>query len=115
MSRLIHTDAAPLRLEDSGAIRVGGSRVLLEIVLGDYLAGVTPEEIADSYPTLELADVHATVAYFLRHREEMLEYLAEREKLGEEVMAKLASRQRDLGQVRERVRAAGSNRRAASD
>lgn len=106
MQRLIHADAPPLRLEDSGAIRVGASRVLLEIVLGDYLAGDAPETIAEGYPTLELADVHATIAYFLRHRAEMDEYLAERERLGEEVMAKIAARQGDLGELGERIRSA---------
>ena len=106
MPRSIHADAPPLRLEESGAIRVGGSRVLLEIVLGDYLAGESPEAIAESYSTLDLADVHATIAYYLRHRAEVDEYLAQRDRLGEEVMAKIATGQGDLGELRQRIRAA---------
>ena len=36
-----------------------------------------PEEIADRYPSVPLADVYATIAYCLRHPEEAGAYLRE--------------------------------------
>jgi hypothetical protein len=51
--------------------------VLLEVVVEAYDEGATPEEIVRDYPTLTLADVHATIAYYLRHQAEVRVYMAE--------------------------------------
>jgi len=53
----IHTIPPPLRVEPSGAIRVGQTRVLLELVLRAFQNGATPEIIVQRYPSLRLADV----------------------------------------------------------
>ncbi len=46
-------------------IRIRGTRVGIETVLNDYLKwGKRPEEIAASYPTLELEQVYATILYY---------------------------------------------------
>ena len=78
-------EQVPLRLDDSGTLRVGDSRVLLEIVVGAYLQGETAEEIVESFDTLQLADVYAVISYYLRHRDEVDAYIAERETQGEEI------------------------------
>ena len=67
---------APLHRDASGVIRVAGSRVTLESVLHAYLDGESSEGIVERFPTLELADVHATLAWFLRHRDAATDYLA---------------------------------------
>ena len=59
-------EAPPLRREDSGAIRVGQTRVLLELVVHAFQDGATPEAIVQGYPTLSLAEVYAVIAYALR-------------------------------------------------
>ena len=41
-------------------IRIKGHRIDIEIVLEDYLAGASPEEILLRYPTLNLEKIHAT-------------------------------------------------------
>jgi len=51
-----------LRVDDRGAIRVGGTRVLLDLIVAAFNAGQSPETIADEYPSLTLADVYAAVA-----------------------------------------------------
>jgi hypothetical protein len=57
--------AVPLREEPPGVMRVGKSRVLLELVLRAFKAGATPEAIVQSYDTLNLADVYAVVSRYL--------------------------------------------------
>ena len=56
-------------------IRIKGTRVGIETVLDDYLAGTSPEEIAARYRTLTLEQVYATITYYLRKQEEMDRYL----------------------------------------
>src|SRR5262245_44646317 len=59
-------------------IRIRGTRVGIETVLYDYIhRSRTPEEIQQSYPTLTLEQVHATILYYLRHREQVSRYLAD--------------------------------------
>src|SRR3954469_21409361 len=98
MSVLIHTDAPPLRPDASGALRVGQSRVLLELVIRAFQDGATPESIVQRYPTTTLADVYAVVAYYLRHRQVIEDCLAARESKAEAVRQRIESRQGDLGE-----------------
>lgn len=51
----------------------------LETVVGAFEAGKSAEEIAVGYPSLSLADIYATIAYYLRHRDDFHSYLAERQ------------------------------------
>lgn len=41
----------PLTRDEHGKLRVGNTRVLLELVIHAYQQGETAEEIIDSYPT----------------------------------------------------------------
>ena len=79
MALIIQPEAPPLRQDASGALRVGSSRVLVELVIWAFQDGATPEAIAQRYPTATLADIYAVIAYYLRHRQEVDAYLAERE------------------------------------
>ena len=57
-------------------IRVRGTRVGIETILFDYVHRArTPEEIAESYLTLELEQVYATILYYLHNREIVSAYL----------------------------------------
>lgn len=66
----------PLRPDAHGVVRVGGTRVTLESVLHAYLDGESAEGIVERFPALDLADVHVTIAWFLRHRTDAEAYLA---------------------------------------
>lgn len=103
----IQADAPPLRPDASGALRIGQSRILLELVIRAFQDGVTPEAIVHRYPTTTLADVYAVIAYYLRHQAEIERYLAERERLAGEVRQQVESRQGDLGEIRRRLLAQG--------
>jgi len=107
----IQTDSA-LRIDDHGAIRIGNTRVALEIVIGEYLAGTNAEEIAEQYSTLALADVYSAIGYYLRHREEVEAYLQRRDQLAEEVCQRIEARQAPAGELRAKLiarRAAGES------
>src|SRR5438874_13401493 len=96
-------EAPPLREDASGALRVGDSRVLLELVIRAFQDGATPETIVQRYSTLALSDVYAVIAYYLRHRGEVEAYLARREQKAEEAGVRVASTQGDLSQIRARL------------
>ena len=88
--------------EVDGALRVGGTRVTLDTVVGAYLDGAAAEEIALAYDSLELADIHETIAYYLRHRAEVEAYLVRREAKAEEVRRVNENRWPSAG-IRERL------------
>src|SRR6516165_2153017 len=74
----LHAEPPPLRVEEGGVMRVGKSRVSLDLVVEQYENGMTPEEMVRAYDTLELADVYAVIAYYLQHRDEVRAYLERR-------------------------------------
>ena len=96
MTLTLHTQPVPLRIDEHGAVRVGDSQVLLDVVIREFTNGAEPEAIACGYPTLNLADVYGVIAYYLRHRQEVDQYLDNRrqeaEKLRQEIEAKQPSR-----------------------
>ena len=57
----------PLHADEAGAVRVGSSRISLDLVVEQYENGMTAEDMVRAYDTLALADVHAVIAYYLRH------------------------------------------------
>ncbi len=60
------TVAVPLSEEPAGVFRVGKSRVLLELVLRAFQRGETPEGVARSYRSLQLAEVMPSLAAIWR-------------------------------------------------
>jgi uncharacterized protein (DUF433 family) len=67
-----------LRWDEGGVVRVGNSRISLDLVIEQYDSGATPEEMCRAYDTLDLADTYAAIAYYLRHREDVANYLKRR-------------------------------------
>jgi uncharacterized protein (DUF433 family) len=103
MSVTIQPEAPPLRVDESGAIRVGNTRVLLELVLRAFQRGASPEQIVEMYDALSLADVYGTIGYYLRHRTEVDTYLEEQERKGEELRLWFEARQGSSAGLRERL------------
>jgi uncharacterized protein (DUF433 family) len=85
--------AVPLREDDQGAIRVGSSRVLLDLVIGEFQRGATPEEIVDAFESLALADVYAVISYYLRNPEPIHDYLLRREQEAKIIREKIEASQ----------------------
>lgn len=91
----------PLRQEPDGAIRVGRSRVLLELVIEAFRGGATPEAIVQSYDTLRLADVYAVISYYLANPGPIDEYLRQREDEAKVIRAKIEAAQGPKDNLRE--------------
>ena len=99
----------PLHLDQDGTIRVGGTRVTLDTVVEAYTEGASAEEIVLQYDSLNLADVHAVISYYLRHRSEVEAYL---EKRGQEAEAIRRENEKRFpaADIRERLLARRNNR-----
>jgi uncharacterized protein (DUF433 family) len=99
------TETPPIREDASGALRVGESRVLLELVIRAFQDGATAETIVQRYSTLTLPDVYGVIAYYLRHRGEIEDYLGRREQLAQDVRQRIEASQGDLKEIRDRISA----------
>jgi uncharacterized protein (DUF433 family) len=100
---MIQPEIPPMRQDGFGAIRIGQTRVLLELVIRAFQDGSTAEAIVQRYPTTTLADIYGVIAYYLRHQEDIQKYLDEREKLAKGVFEEIGSQQGDLSELRGRL------------
>lgn len=85
------TLSVPLRTDESGAIRIGKTRVLLELVIHAYYLGETPESIVDSYPSLTTAEVYAVIGYYLANRDEIDRYVRQRDQQVDQTLREMAA------------------------
>lgn len=79
MTLAIALEPAPIETDADGVVRVAKTRVTLDTVVTAFLEGCTPEEIKQQYPSLQLSDIYLVIGYYLRHREEVHTYLAQRQ------------------------------------
>lgn len=108
----VQAEPPPLREDASGTLRVGNSRVLLELVIRAFQDGATPETIVQRYSSLTLGDVYAVIAYYLRHRPEIEQYLTRREREAKDIRQQIESQQGDLPDIRARLAARRQERQA---
>ena len=106
MSLVLESETPPLQEDETGAIRVGSSRVLLETVIRAFQDGASPESIVHRYSTLSLSDVYNTIGYYLRHQDAVEAYLDRREQLAQSVQQRLSGIQPDISLIRTRSREA---------
>jgi uncharacterized protein (DUF433 family) len=86
------TEPVPLESHAGGVIRIRGTRVSLDSVIFAFNEGSTPEEIVQQYTTLDLADVYVVISFYLRHREEVQEYLSTRRQQRDEIRREVEAR-----------------------
>lgn len=92
----------PLERTPEGVIRISGSRVTLDSALYHFKHGATPEEIVQKYPTLSLPDIYAVIAYYLKHRQSLDAYLAESERVQDQIDDRIDVSYQQVG-IRERL------------
>ena len=92
----------PLSLDPDGVYRVGGTRVRLATVVTAFQRGCTAEEIMLKYPSLELADVYSTLAYYLENRDAGDAYLESKRRAAGQAEREMEARFPSAG-VRERL------------
>ncbi len=103
------TQSVPLQTDPHGAIHVAGTRVTLDTVVSAYERGESAEDIARQFDVLDVGDVHAVLAYYLRHRTEVGEYLRRRRVEGDAVRTEI-ERRSPAGELHERLRRRGAVR-----
>jgi uncharacterized protein (DUF433 family) len=92
MALAIQAEPPPLREEPDGTVRVGGTRVLLDTVVAAFREGASPEQIAEQYPDLALADVYAAIGYCLRNRVAVDAYIAGRRQEADRLRTEIEGR-----------------------
>lgn len=85
MTLAIASEPTPLETDTDGVVRVGKTRVTLDTVVTIFNQGATAEEIVQRYPSLKLADVYTTIAFYLNHQQEVETYLQQRQQQAQEV------------------------------
>ena len=85
MALAIVAEVIPLKTDPDGVVRVGETRVTLDTVVAVFQQGATAEEIGDRYPSLKLADIYATIAFYLNHQQEVEAYLQQRQQQAQTV------------------------------
>ena len=102
MSLLITTEPVPLLTDQDGVVCVSGTRVTLDTVVSAFNEGATAEEIVQQYPSLQLADVYATIGYYLKKSSEVDAYLRKRQKQANDIRKQNEARFDPRG-IRERL------------
>lgn len=90
-----------------GKPRILGRRIRVQDIAVCYEdQGMTPDEIVEDYnPIISLADVHAALAYYYDHKEEIRQQMREDEKF----VAKMAADNPSILQQKLKERDAGTN------
>ncbi len=101
---------APLTVDADGVARVGGTRVAVDTVVRVFKQGTTAEQIVDTFSTLTLANVHATIIHHHGHESEVGDYLAHRQQQRAEAHELIEARS-DRRAFREQLRACRDEQR----
>src|SRR4051794_29520070 len=99
MNLPVEAESIPIRVDG----RIGNSRVTLDTVIYEFDNGADPESIVHAYPTLDLADVYAVITYYLRHRQQVKDYLRERKVEAAKLRQEIEARQPDRDQLRAKL------------
>ena len=76
-----------------GKPRINGTRICVQdIYQWHELEGKSPDQIVDEFPHLTMADVHAALAFFWDHRDEMLADIKRQDRDADESMARFPSK-----------------------
>jgi uncharacterized protein (DUF433 family) len=100
---LIAQEPCPLRLDEHGVVKVSGTRVTLDSVVETFKQGSTPDEIAESYPTVPLEDIYTIIGYYLRYWRAVEAYLREQDAEAEQVRLQIEEISPSAG-LKERLR-----------
>ena len=81
-----------------GKPRIAGHRITVsDVAIWHERMGMSPDEIVSEYPTITLSDVHAALAYYFDHRDEVDREILESETFAEKLRAGAPSIFEELG------------------
>jgi uncharacterized protein (DUF433 family) len=102
MSFTIENLSVPLVVDPQGVVRVGGTRVTLDTLVGAFQRGSTAEEIVQDFSSLRLDDVYVAIAFYLRNRPAVDAYMQEQRQKGDEIQRQIETRS-DPAEFRQRL------------
>lgn len=103
MLKIPDVDPIPLRTDQDGVIRIGRTRVTLETIIHAFNRGQTPDQIIYRFPAVKLADLYAVIAYYLRNRREVDDYVSQADSEAEQMRREAEVRNPDVIGLRERL------------
>jgi len=103
VKQLTFNQTAPLHQDDTGTVRIIGSRVTLDTVVAAFKRGATAEQIQDSFPSLSLGQIYGTIAYYFSHEADVEAYLSERQVEAEAIRLQIDG-QPQYKEFREKIR-----------
>jgi uncharacterized protein (DUF433 family) len=81
-----------------GKPRIAGHRITVsDVAIWHERMGMSPDEIVSEYPTITLSDVHAALAYYFDHRDEVDQEIREGKEFAEKLRAGVPSIFAELG------------------
>jgi uncharacterized protein (DUF433 family) len=83
---------AYVHLDESGALRVGTSRVMFDSIVASFEQGYSAETIQQQYPALSLEEVYGAIAWYLAHADEVSLYLQRQQAVWDQWRAKAAEK-----------------------
>jgi uncharacterized protein (DUF433 family) len=92
MTAVAVTEVVPVETGTDGVIRVSKTRVTLDTLIAAFKDGATPEEIAQQYPAVPLADVYVVIAYYLKRPNDVEAYLSQQRQHADQVRIENESR-----------------------
>lgn len=101
--QIIFPEEVPLTQWQNGTIRVIGSRVTLDTIIGRMQVGDTPEEIHEGFPTVTLEQINTIIDWYLNNQVEADEYLQEQDAEAERIRQEIES-QPEYAAFREKLR-----------
>ena len=81
-----------IEIDDRGVAKLIGTRSKVRMVVLDHQSGMIPEQIHEAYPHLSLAQIHAALAYYYDHKDEIDADIEEKSRLADEMRAKHPNR-----------------------
>ncbi len=69
MSNILNSDQ--IHLDERGVAWIGDSNIKVIEVILDHVQALSPEQIHAEYPHLSLAQIHAAIAYYGEHTQEI--------------------------------------------
>jgi uncharacterized protein (DUF433 family) len=85
MTLVVTAEPAPVETNADGTVLIGETRVTLNTLVAVFNQGMMAEEIVYRYPSLKLADVYATIGFYLNHQQEVEAYLHQRQQQAQEI------------------------------
>lgn len=99
------TSYAHIDFKPSGAPIIKGTRFRVDLIVKDYIEGrMSPDEIAASYPPLTLGQVHAALAWYYDHKDEMDRQVKEDDRRDADLRARLDQGPQFLERLRQEGR-----------